>query len=389
MLTLLKNAKVYAPEPLGKHDLLIAGGKLLAMESELTLSGSIPHRTVDLNGLIVAPGLVDSLVHITGGGGEGGFATRTPEMTLTQATRGGVTTVVGALGTDATTRSLADLVAKARALEEEGISAYCHTGSYQYPVRTITGSVTDDIVLIDKFIGVGEVAISDHRGSHPSVAELIRLASEARVGGMLAGKGGVVSIHVGDGGDQLDPLLEAVATSEIPIRQFYPTHINRNPGLLNSGFRFAEAGGVIDFTTSHNQQIIDDGEVLAAEALALAINRGISVNNLTMSSDGNASLPIFSRDGELIGLEVGRVDSLFSALRQAIKDFDVPIEQALTAVTATPAKVLGLAQKGRVQVGKDADFICVDPASFAIEQVWAKGKQLVVNGEPACKGMFE
>jgi beta-aspartyl-dipeptidase (metallo-type) len=99
-------------------------------------------------------------VHITGGGGEGGFHTRTPEMRLTDATKAGVTTVIAALGTDATTRSLADLVAKCRALDTEGISAFCYSGSYQYPIRTYTGNLTDDIVMIDKIIGVGEVAIT-------------------------------------------------------------------------------------------------------------------------------------------------------------------------------------------------------------------------------------
>ena len=70
------------------------------------------------------PGFIDGHVHMTGGGGEGGYATRTPELSLSDAIRGGVTTIVGCLGTDGVTRSLAALLAKARALDEEGISTF-------------------------------------------------------------------------------------------------------------------------------------------------------------------------------------------------------------------------------------------------------------------------
>ncbi|MDQ3038909.1 MAG: beta-aspartyl-peptidase, partial [Pseudomonadota bacterium] len=128
---------------------------------------------VDAGGRIVCPGFVDSLVHVSGGGGEGGFATRTPALIDPQeALRSGITTVIGALGTDDVTRSLADLLAACRALTEKGLSAYSLTGSYQIPVTTLTGSIRSDLVLIQDMIGVGEIAIADHRGSHPTVDEL-------------------------------------------------------------------------------------------------------------------------------------------------------------------------------------------------------------------------
>ena len=232
MLTLIKQADIYLPEPFGTGDLLFAGKQILAIEESIELNTNAPVKVINANGMKLMPGLVDSLVHITGGGGEGGFHTRTPQMNLSDATVNGITTCVGVLGTDATTRSLPDLLAKARALSHEGISVYCHTGSYQVPVTTITGNVRDDIILIPEFIGVGEVAIADHRSSCPSMEEMRRIAAEARVGGMLSGKKGIVSIHMGDSRDFLSLLHEVVEHSDIPASQFYPTHINRNQGLL-------------------------------------------------------------------------------------------------------------------------------------------------------------
>ena len=137
-MQLIKNAQVYAPMYLGKKDVLLGGGKILAIEDTIELSANSFITVIDASGLILTPGFVDSLVHITGGGGEGGYTTRTPEMHINDAIKGGVTTVIGVLGTDAQTRSLENLLAKAYALEEQGLSVFCYTGSYHLPMVTIT-----------------------------------------------------------------------------------------------------------------------------------------------------------------------------------------------------------------------------------------------------------
>ncbi len=392
MLTLFTNVEVYSPSYLGETDVLIADKTIAAIEPGLREKVSAPGsllKVIDGRGKILAPGLVDSLVHITGGGGEGGFHTRTPQMQLTDATLGGVTTLVGVLGTDATTRTLPDLLAKAHALEAEGISTYCHTGSYQLPARTLMGNVTDDIILVDKFIGIGEVAIADHRASQVSASELIRVAAEARVGGMLSGKAGIVSIHVGDSDFELKLLHWAVEKSDIPVTQFYPTHINRNGNLLEAGIEWVKLGGYIDFTTSTNQTFIDEGEVPAAKALAQCLQRGLNVANLTMSSDGNASLPVFDSDGELMGLEVGQVRSLYDSFTQAVLKYDVTIADALASVSLSPANLLKLKHKGRIEVGADADVLLLNKDWLVLDQVYAKGRCMVSGGKPVVKGTFE
>lgn len=387
-MILIQQADVYSPTPLGRMDVLLAGSEVVAMAP--TLDVRLPLlQVIDGRDKLLVPGFVDSLVHFIGGGGEGGFASRTPEMQLTDATLGGVTTAVGALGTDSTTRTLTNLLAKAHGLESEGISTYCHTGSYQVPCKTITGQITDDILLIDKVIGVGEIAISDHRSSQPTLDELRKVAAQARVGGMLAGKGGTVSVHVGSGESLLQPLYDAVAGTELQLKQFYPTHINRNMPLFLAGLQFARDGGVIDFTTSTTEYDLAHGEVAAAKALALALAEGISPMQLTMSSDGNASLPIFSPSGDMLGLEVGEVKTLHRSFVQAVREFEVPLHAALTAITASPAAVLGLHRKGQVAVGLDADLVLLESASLAVDTVIAKGKVMVKQGQACVKGVFE
>jgi len=387
---LFKNAHLISLQDLGTMDLLVAGHQIAALQQGFDIgSSNLPVEIIDASHCYLVPGFVDSLVHFIGGGGEGGFASRTPEMQLTDATLGGITTAIGALGTDATTRTLTNLLAKAHALETEGISTYCHTGSYEIPCRTLMGNITDDLILIDKFIGVGEIAISDFRSSQPTTAEIRKVAAAAKVGGILSGKAGVVSVHVGSGASLLQPLWQAVEGTELKLSQFYPTHINRNEAVFQAGLEFAKAGGVIDFTTSTTAYDLQHGEVAAAEALARALQAGIPAMNLTLSSDGNASLPQYNDNGELIGLEVGKVQSLYQVARQAVLEYKVPLTDAITAITAAPAAVLGLKHKGRIAVGLDADLVLLNKSDLTIRDVFAKGRQLVKDGKALVKGTFE
>lgn len=389
-LVLLKNAELFAPASLGKKDIVLAGQQILAIGEDFNAgSSNLPITTIDARDCLIAPGFVDSLVHFIGGGGEGGFATRTPEMQLTDATLAGVTTAIGVLGTDATTRTLSNLLAKAHALEIEGISTYCHTGSYQVPCRTVTGSITDDLILIDKFIGVGEIAISDHRSSQPTTTELRKVAAAARVGGMLSGKSGIVSVHVGAGESMLQPLYQTVQDTELRLKQFYPTHMNRCRRVFEAGIEFAKKGGYLDFTTSTTAYDLQHGEVAAAAALAEALYLGIAPMQLTMSSDGNASLPVYDETGELLGLQVGKVSSLLQSLRDAVQLHQVQLSDALTSVTAAPAAILGLKHKGRLQVGLDADLVCLRRDDLQIDRVYAKGRCMVAAGQAIVKGTFE
>ena len=388
MLTLIRGASLYTPSPQGKMDVLIAGTKVIDFQPHIKLDSNINVKQIDATGCILTPGFVDSLVHITGGGGEASFASRTPEMNLTDATLHGITCVVAALGTDSSSRTLTNLVAKAKGLKELGLNVFCHTGSYHLPAKTLTGSVTNDIMYIDEFIGVGEVAISDHRSSQPTVQQLAELAAEAKVAGMLSGKKGIISIHVGPIDSHLTILHEVGNSTDIALSQFYPTHMNRNKALLDAGIDFCKAGGSIDFTTSTTEYDLAHGEYAAASALAYCLEHGVDATKLTMSSDGHASLPIFDDSFNLLGLEVGKEASLHTSFMQAVHEYGVSIEHALMAITSNPAQVLGL-NKGTIRIQGDADLVLLDEKTLSTKHVWSNGKLMVEQGEAIVKGPFE
>jgi beta-aspartyl-dipeptidase (metallo-type) len=335
----------------------------------------------------LVPGFIDGHVHVTGGGGEGGFSTRTPELQLGTATKAGVTTVIGVLGTDGVARSLEALVAKTYGLREEGLSAWCYTGAYRVPVPTVTGDIMRDIMMIEACIGVGEVAISDHRSTKPSDAELARIASEARVAGMLSGKAGVVNVHLGDAPEGLEPLERVCGKGDLPRTQFVPTHCERNAALTARAFAWARDGGTIDFTASPTPPFLDTVETSAAECVSMLAGERVPFAGVTVSSDGQGSLPVFDASGTIKGLEVGSSASLVDMLREAVGTYAMSLEQVLPMITSNPARILKLPRKGSVRVGMDADLVILD-AELRPATVLARGRVMVRDGVLEVMGAF-
>lgn len=386
-MILIKSVNIYEPAFIGKKDILISSNKIIYISEQIDIpSNNFPDVEI-INGenLIAAPGIIDLHVHIMGGGGEGGYATRTPELMLTNFTLNGITTCVGLLGTDGTTRNMAGLVAKARALEIEGISTYLWTGCYEMPTRTLTDSARGDIVLVDKIIGIGEIAISDHRGSHPSEGDLVHLASEARVGGMLSGKCGILHMHLGDGKEGLSPLLYITQHSEIPFENLLPTHINRNRKLFKEAVEYAKIGGFVDITSGIKPE--GDDAVHPVEAYKTLLESGVSPYSITMSSDAGGSMPIFDDKGKLIKLGVGMPSTNIEIIRECV-EAGIPLETALIPFTSSPAKLLKLHGKGSLQREFDADILLMDK-DLKPHTVISKGKIMVKDYKPIILGTFE
>lgn len=387
---LIKNAHLYTPEDVGKKDVLIGGGRILKIADELPIERAYGVSVIDGSGKLLIPGLIDAHVHILGGGGEGGAKTRTPEIMLSDIIMGGVTTVVGCLGTDGCTRTITNLLAKAKGLEEEGITTYVYTGSYQVPVRTLTGSIMDDIILLEKVVGTGEIAISDHRSSQPTKEEFAKIVADTRVGGILSAKAGLVNIHMGDGAEKLEFLRYVLEHTQIPSTNMLPTHINRSITLMEDGIDYAKnLGGYIDLTTSSDPDFLEPDEVKASSGLKMALDAGVPIDHITFSSDGQGSLPIFDADGTFIGLGMGKVTSLYREVRDAVLKDGVTLWEALKPVTVNPAQLLKLERKGVIAEDADADLVLVDAQSLEIDTVIAMGKIMVLNGEVLVKGTFE
>ncbi len=369
-MILVRGGNLFTPRPAGRQDILTCGRRIIKIAPVIEPPRDLEITIIEAAGKLVIPGLVDLHVHLIGGGGEGGFATRTPEIDPATILAAGVTTVAGCLGTDDVTRSLEALFAKAMQLRASGISAFIYTGSYHVPPPTITGSIRRDIALLEPVIGVGELAISDHRSSQPGFGEFIRLAAEARTGGMIGGKAGLVHIHTGSGSNRLDLLMRAVNETEIPIGQFLPTHVNRTPELFRHALEFARLGGNIDITAGAEAL---EFALEPVKAIRLATKAGIGLERLTISSDSNGSMPVFDNHGNLVRLAVGKIDRLLKEL-QALRASGLALEQVLGLFTENPARRLGLEkQKGRLEEGMDADLLVCD-SGLRIESVIAQGR---------------
>ena len=380
MLTLITNARVHAPEPLGHKSVLVCGNRIAAVEDDIDLAGA-PLTVLDAEDRWLLPGFVDALTHPCGGGGEGGFGNRTAELTAAQFAGAGVTCPVGALGTDSVTRSLEVLYGCVMGLREQGLAACMYTGAYRVPAPTLTGDIARDLALVAPVIGVGEVAVSDHRSSQPTVEELRRLAADSRLGGVLSGKGGTVLVHVGDGDARLAPLREALAGSDLPLGSFYPTHVNRSEALLVEAAAFAAAGAWVDITVSTTPELVAAGDIPALDALERLLSAGAPGERVTFSSDAGGSLPLYE-NGELRGLTAAGPESLLEVLLQALCEAPDRVEQVIAGLTGNPADALGLQNKGRIAPGADADLLLLEPDSGRLTDVMCGGRWLVSGGSP-------
>ena len=386
MFELITNAKLFAPEPLGIRHLLVCAGKVVYIGEQLPqLDDALEVNVTDLDGARLVPGLIDAHTHLTGGGGEAGPSTRVPPLALSQITSAGVTSVIGLLGTDDLTRSTQNLLSQVMGLREEGLSAWCYTGGYHVPVTTLTGSVRSDIVNLEPVIGVGEVAISDHRSSQPTLAEILRLASEAHVAGLMTGKAGIVHFHLGDGKRGLALIRDSLSKSEIPARVFNPTHVNRNKELFEEACELSTHGCNVDLTAFPSDS--SDRGWSAEDAVTRYLDQGYDLSRLTISSDGGGCLPDFNEQGELVKMGFASCSAMADCIKTLL-DRGLPEQTVLPLMTSNVAALLKLAKKGRIMTGFDADLVVLDQSN-RIDSVMARGVWQVKNNKQLVSGLFE
>jgi beta-aspartyl-dipeptidase (metallo-type) len=357
MPTLITGGEVLAPESLGAVDLLVLDtrvGRMGPVDGKALAAAGLDVTTIDARGCLVVPGLVDVHEHLCGGSGEPGFARGTPEIQPRELVRAGITTVVGCLGVDTTTRTMPQLVARAKALRASGLSAWCWTGGYPVPPATLTGTVRTDVMLIDEIIGAGEVAVADERSSGAPPESLAILAREAHAGGLLAGKTGLLHVHVGPEPERLAMLRTVVSAHGVPSRWLYPTHVERSEALFDEAIAFARSGAYVD---------VDVWERDLDRWLRRWHDAG-APDRLTVSSDAGLMPPL----------------ALLDEVRRTIVEEGMPASQVLATVTRTAADALGLSAKGRIAVGADADLLVLDRESLALRDVLAGGQALLRDG---------
>ncbi len=366
-MKIIRSIHVFSPHDMGVNDILICRNRI----EEISPHISIKYKEleeIDGTGLMAFPGLIDQHVHILGGGGEKGFDSRIPEIGADALYKSGITTAVGLLGTDTSTRTVKSLLAKTKELRLKGLSAYCLTGGYAYPSPTFTGDIHDDIAYIDEILGL-KLAMADHRSSYPTEEELIKAASAVRKAGLLSGKKSYLHIHMGDDENPLKTINSLLRNTSLPITLFHPTHCAR---MMNDAIDFGRKGGYIDFTASENPERTADE---LAEISGAVEDRSL----ITLSTDANGSLPLWNSEGELVSFKAASPRSLFDSIGYLITSGRMTVPEALSFATSHAAGAIGLyPQKGTLRPGSDGDILLVD-SNYTIRSVIAGGIFLLRN----------
>lgn len=379
MMTLIRNADCFAPDPLGVQDILLGGEQICALGAPGTLRiDGVEAEIIDAEGRRAIPGFIDPLTHPCGGGGEGGFGNRTRELEAEALIRAGVTSPIGALGTDSVTRSLEVLYGKTMQLRAQGLNAWMYSGSYRIPAPTLTGDVVRDLVLIAPVIGMGEVAIADHRSSQPTAGELQRLAAEVALGGTISGKGGTVFIHVGDADEGLSLINAVLDESTLSPALFMATHVNRSYSLLAQAAELTRRGGVVDITVSTTPELIAAGDIPAEAALSALLKEGADVQKITLSSDAGGSLPHYV-NGALHGITTAGPNVFLPLLARASQDGDTAFCRLLSCMTENTAMALGLDRQGRIEPGRFGDLVLLDESLSRPTHVFCRGRNLLAG----------
>ena len=380
MFRLIKNAHIYAPKDLGTNDILLCGNKIAMIGPKIDLAG-VEMDVFDAEGKIVTPGFIDRHVHVIGGGGQQGFASLAPEVTVSELISCGTTTVIGLLGTDGFVKDLPSLYAKVKGLSQEGLSAYMLTGYYGIPTPTLTHSVAEDLIYIDKVIGC-KLAMSDDRSSFPTELEILCLINQVRLGGFTSGKGGFLHIHLGNLPSGISLLIDIAKKYPTLIKYLSPTHMIRTELLFQQAIEFAKMGGNVDFSTGGTRF------QLPHQCVVEAIAKGVDLNRISFSSDGHGGV---RRINPVTGEDTYRpapLDLNFKEMRTLVKECDMPLEQALKLITENPAHHMYLHQKGEIAIGKDAD-LCMLDQQLNLTDVILNGEVAMQDQTIIKKGRYE
>lgn len=358
MFTLIENGDVYGPEPMGRTSILLVDEtiqKIGNVDRRAVEQLGVPLEVIDASGCYVTPGLIDPHQHLLGGSGEEGFSSQTPEIGIEQIVTAGITTVVGCLGVDTTMKTMPGLLARAKALKEEGLTAFIWSGGYNVPPTTITDDIRDDIMFIDEVIGAGEIAISDQRSTDPTALELARVVSDAYIGGMLSRKAGVTHFHVGETDTRLKLLKQIIHEFDTPPHVIYPTHVERTEPLMREAIELVREGCFVDLDTA--------GEDLT-KSIRLYFDSDADPGHLTLSSDASKTGP----------------EKLLDQIRTCIRQKSFEVSRLISLVTKNTASVLKLDNKGSLAAGKAADVLVMHTESLELKEVIARGKRLLKNG---------
>ncbi|MBD3172108.1 beta-aspartyl-peptidase [Candidatus Bathyarchaeota archaeon] len=389
MFNLIKDGHIYSPEDIGVKDILILGEKILKIEEDIKPPTGYNCETIDASDKIIYPGFVDGHVHLIGADDGQGPVGRTSDIAWKDIVESGTTTVVGCLGSSRFARTLDRLYIKTLELEMMGISTYIYTGSFVIPPPTLTGEIRKDVYLVPKVIGL-KTAISDPTTNHHTWRDLADIASEVLYGSSIADKHAVIHVHVGRQDTRMDRIFELIDNMGIDPVRIIPTHINRRkPDVMEQAIEYTKMGGIVDLSSLMRRE---EGTMTGLKphlAVKRMLEEGAKLENMTMSSDGNVPQPIRDEKMNQTGRYIAPLDLNRREIRDMTNNQVCSFSDALKIMTANPARALGI-EKGRITEGYDADLVIADCIeNLRVEHVFARGRQVVKNGESTWKTHFQ
>jgi N-acetylglucosamine-6-phosphate deacetylase len=345
----------------------------------VALGVGAPPRPADvhLDGGYLSPGFID--IHSHGGGGASVVGADPASVArFAEAHRQhGTTTIVASL-VSASFVSLAHDVAALAELTEDGMIAGTHLEgpwiATEYKGAHDPGSLRDpDPAEVDELIrlGRGTIRMVTLAPEYPNGLDAVR---------RFAGSGAIAAIgHTNATYQQVRAAIDAGATCS--------THLFNAMRPVNH----REPGPIVALTEDDrvtNELILDGVHVhpaAAAFASRAAAGRVVFVSDAMSAAAGEdgaymlGDLPVLVIDGvaRLVagGAIAGSTLTLDGAVRFAIEQAGFSPADAFAAVTATPARMLGLADRGQLAEGMRADLCHMD-SNLRVAGVWASGRSV-------------
>ncbi|GAB4114101.1 MAG: beta-aspartyl-peptidase [Candidatus Caldatribacteriota bacterium] len=375
MFIYIKNGIVYAPDYQGKKDILICMDKIVSVYENGSfqiekISNKI--HIIDAKNMIILPGFIDQHMHFLGGGGKFGYAYRAGIVKFDDIIKFGITTAISSLGVDSYLKSLSDLLIRAKELEARGLNTYILTGGFQLPLKSITNSIFDDLIYIEKVLGVGEIGIADEYGSQPTAEEIIRIVANTRAVSSFSEKPGKVLIHLGSGKKGFEVIYKVLENADLLIDQFIVTHINRSTELLEEAIKFAKLGGIIDITTGISPELGIEDSIPPEDALEYILAQSVSFDHITFSSDSGGFRSIYDNNLKINDYLLSS-ETLFKTISKCFQEKEVELSKVLKTVTSNVARIWNLKNKGEIKPYRDADLVLLDQ-DFKVKKVICLGK---------------
>lgn len=371
----LTDARIVTPDEVHEGWLTIENGRITHVGR-----GKAPGEGHSLSGGYVVPGFVDIHNH----GGDGGSY---PEGDLDGARRAaalharhGTTTTIASLVT-AAPDDLARAAAALADLCEEGVLAGIHyEGPYISPARRgahdpallRTPDRSEFASLIKA--GRGHIRMITIAPELPGAPEVIRAAADA---GVIAAIG-----HCDATYEQTLAGIDAGATVATHLYNTMPALHHRNPGPIAALLEDERV----------TVELINDGTHLHPAALQFAFHHAgrdrVAFITDAMDAAGFGDgrymlgpLEVEVADGVARLVEgnsiAGSTLTLDRAFKRAVTVDGLPVEDVVAAVSANPARLLGLSDRiGSLEPGKDADLVVLDD-SFELVGVMRKGEWAV------------